>query len=138
MDWNILSPCNGTVDAINHAPIKFQYAKHSPTHLSEGKGSLQFRLVNMRADVIMGFLRGGLGDPVLVAVTEILHFKYPNEPLQGHLALTENPTTMILQWVSLNASEPVVKWGSIPGQLMHTKQATSSTCLLYTSDAADE
>ena len=42
-------------------PFSFtmQYAKHSPTHLSEGKGSLQFRLVNMRADVIMGFLRGG-------------------------------------------------------------------------------
>lgn len=37
----------------------------------------------------------GLGDPVLVAVTEILHFKYPNEPLQGHLALTEDPTTMM-------------------------------------------
>ena len=32
-----------------------------------------------------------------------------------------------LQWVSLNAGKPVVKWGSSPGQLTHSKQATSST-----------
>ena len=39
----------------------------------------------------------GLYDSVVMAVSEILHFKYPNEPLQGHLALTEDPTTMM--WV---------------------------------------
>ena len=37
-----------------------QYAMVSPTHMSEGKGSLNFRLVNMRDEIIMGFFRQGM------------------------------------------------------------------------------
>ena len=36
-----------------------QYAEVSPTHKKEGRGFLQFRLVNMRDPIIMGFLRDG-------------------------------------------------------------------------------
>ena len=36
-----------------------KYAHVSHTHINEGRGFLLFRLVNMRAPLIMGFLRGG-------------------------------------------------------------------------------
>ena len=36
-----------------------KYAEVSPTHKDEGRGSLLFRLINMREPVIMGFLTGG-------------------------------------------------------------------------------
>ena len=32
---------------------------------------------------------------MLLAVSEVVRFKNPNEPLQGHLALTEDPTEMM-------------------------------------------
>ena len=38
---------------------RVQYAKVSPTHKSDGRGFLLFRLINMRDPVIIGFLRGG-------------------------------------------------------------------------------
>ena len=36
-----------------------QRANVSSTHMSEGRGSLTFRLLNMRAEVIIGFFRSG-------------------------------------------------------------------------------
>ena len=42
-----------------HTLCWLQYANRSPTHLKEGRGYLLFRLVNMRAPIIMAFLRGG-------------------------------------------------------------------------------
>ena len=42
-----------------HTLYWLQYANRSPTHLKEGRGFLLFRLVNMRAPIIMAFLRGG-------------------------------------------------------------------------------
>ncbi len=34
-------------------------------------------------------------DPVAVAVSEVVRFVNPNEPLQGHLSLTTDPTEMM-------------------------------------------
>ena len=39
--------------------FSLQYAFASSTHLKDGRGYLLFRLVNMRAPIIMGFFRGG-------------------------------------------------------------------------------
>ena len=80
-----------------------------------GRGYLQFKLVNMRAPVVFGFFQGGtscslksprtfttvciltigLDDATLVAVSDTVTFKNYDEPLQGHLALTGDPTEMV-------------------------------------------
>ena len=39
--------------------MSLQHADFTSTHMSEGSGSLEFRLVNMRAEVIFGFFRSG-------------------------------------------------------------------------------
>ena len=69
-------------DLYNFAAL--QYAKYSPTHMKEGRGSLNFRLVNMRDDIIMGFLRGGGSCHVTSAIihvtctctSKILHLRF--------------------------------------------------------------
>ena len=37
----------------------------------------------------------GFETPIMVAVSEVVSFKNPNEPLHGHLALTGNETEML-------------------------------------------
>ncbi len=78
-DWvGVYSPpVGGSIDPVKHAPVKFQvsrcnqlqysvskvrlqYANFNKSHMTSGSGSLQFRLVNMRDDVIMGFFTGGV------------------------------------------------------------------------------
>lgn len=130
-DWiGVYSPpVNGsTIDHSLHAPIKFQYANFSLSHLQKGTGLLSFRLVNMRADVIMGFFTGGFDNPTLVAVSEVISFAHPNEPLQGHLSYGGNPSQMILTWVTADVGTPEVVWFA-PGAdgLNYRKEANTTT-----------
>ena len=41
------------------------------------------------------FYSPGLDDATLVAVSSTVTFKNYNQPLQGHLALTDDPTEMV-------------------------------------------
>ena len=110
-DWiGVYSPpVNGSgIDHSLHAPVKFQYANFSTSHLETGAGVLSFRLVNMRADIVIGFFTGGFKNPTLVAVSEVVSFMNPNEPLQGHLSYTGDPTKMTLTWVSGQIGSPRV------------------------------
>jgi hypothetical protein len=128
-DWiGVYSPpVNNSVDPAKHAPVKYQYANRSPTHLKEGRGFLLFRLVNMRAPIIMAFLRGGFKTPSLASVSGLVTFQNWNEPLQTHLALTDDPTEMIVVWVTKNSSNPQVKWGTASGGYTHILDADSSS-----------
>ena len=36
--------------------------------------------------------------------------------LQGHLMATQDPSAMLIQWVTKNAPNPTVKWGLTSGQ----------------------
>ena len=116
-DWiGVYSPpVNGSnIDHSLHAPVKYQYANFTSSHLKTGTGLLSFRLVNMRADIIMGFFTGGFDSPTLVAVSDVVSFMNPNEPLQGHLSYTGDPTKMTLTWVSGQKGNPEVLW-YVPG-----------------------
>jgi hypothetical protein len=42
----------------------------------------------MRADMRFAFMRNGLEYPVAAAVSDVISVANPNEPTQGHLALT--------------------------------------------------
>ena len=122
-------PVNGsTIDHSLHAPIKFQYANFTPSHLANGSGTLRFRLVNMRADIIVGLFTGGFDKPTLVAVSEVVSFANPNAPLQGHLSYTGRPDQMMLTWVSGQAGSPQVVWSTTEaGTTTDQKSATTST-----------
>ncbi len=51
-----------------------------------------FRLINYRHDMVFAFMRGGLLNPVVAGLSPVIHVLNPNEPLQGHLALTGDNT----------------------------------------------
>jgi hypothetical protein len=123
------------IDPTQKAPVKFQYANRSQTHMSEGRGSLQFRLVNIRQPLIFGLFRGGLdtseetvmfwNGSITLAVSEVVRFRNWNEPLQAHLALTGDPTEMIVCWVTNNSKSPEVKLGTKSGDYKDTVKAES-------------
>eukprot|EP00731_Ephydatia_muelleri_P012121 Em0006g1015a len=130
-DWiGVYSPPANNAYGINatkNAPIKYQYAYYSSTHMNYGKGSIQIRLMNMRQSIIFGFFKGGTSSPALQAVSEVVQFSNPNEPLQGHLALTTDPTQMSLVWVTKDAVAPTVLWGTESGKYLQSSMAASGT-----------
>ena len=129
-DWiGVYSPpINGsTIDHSLHAPVKFQYANFTSSHFATGTGLLSFRLVNMRDEIIVGFFTGGFDEPTLAAVSDVITFTNPNEPLQGHLSYTGDPTKMILTWVSGQIGHPKVVWYASGVGMNYQKEATTST-----------
>lgn len=50
--------------------------------------SSRFRLLNLRTDMRIAFVRNGFEFPVVAAWGDIIRVANVNEPLQGHLALT--------------------------------------------------
>eukprot|EP00731_Ephydatia_muelleri_P019794 Em0012g619a len=82
------------------------YASFSVLYMIAGKGTLKFQLINMRDNMIVGFFTGGnlfqtvefcfdfagSQNPVLLAASDIIQFQNYNEPLQGHLVLSDDPT----------------------------------------------
>ncbi|XP_064383549.1 uncharacterized protein LOC135332138 [Halichondria panicea] len=130
LDWVglwVLPDNQTSIDAKTKAPVKYQYCNHSSTHLSKGFGKLRIYLVNMRGVNQFGFFRGGFENPTLAAVSNVVTLEYPNEPLHGHLALTNNIAEMVLMWVTRDATTPQVKWGTTSKQYTSTKNAVSST-----------
>lgn len=108
-------PANASITAT--APAKFKFvARADPGHMQEGAGSTRFRMLNMRADMRFVFVRGGPVAPQIVASSEVLQLLHPNEPTGVHLALTGNPSEMLVQWVTRDAGTPYVTWGTSPGK----------------------
>ncbi|XP_062502844.1 uncharacterized protein LOC134179856 [Corticium candelabrum] len=114
-------------DYTKKAPIKYQYAHASSTHMSHGFGSLRFHMVNMRTDIGFVFFRHGIHHPAVASVSNRVIFQNPNEPLQIHLALTHNPRTISVSWVSGAVSNPQVKWGELSEKYSHWSKAVWST-----------
>ena len=104
--------------AVSDPVMLSQFANVSSNHMIKGRGKTYFKLLNMRHPVVMGFFRGGhdstiiilcicmhkmklcsmhtgFESPTLVAISSVLQFSNYNVPLQGHLALTQDPTEML-------------------------------------------
>jgi len=109
------------------SPVKYQYANQSATHLTEGKGSLRFSMLNMREPSIFVFFRNGTKYPVVAGSSSLVIFENWNEPLQAHLALTSKPDEMRLVWVTKDSAKPVLKWGTEPDQYNFVTSATTTT-----------
>eukprot|EP00877_Chromochloris_zofingiensis_P010708 jgi/Chrzof1/5891/Cz16g19170.t1 len=125
-DWIALMVPAGA-DPSQTGPAKYKIAALSNTHITQGKGSLTFRLINYRHDMQFAFMRKGMMDPVLAAWSPVITVANPNEPLQGHLALTKDNREMLVQWTTKNSSNPLVKWGSQAANLDSSTPAQSHT-----------
>jgi hypothetical protein len=56
----------------------------------------------MRDNMILYFFTGGLDKPVVVAASNIVTVANFNEPLQGRLSLSAQPSEMLVTWTTKN------------------------------------
>jgi hypothetical protein len=100
-----------------------------------GRGTITFGpFVNMRCAwqfrlfIYQPNWFGTGGRYLKMGVSEIIHMKKgPQEPVQVHLALGNQPQEMRVMWTSANVSSPRVWYGSAPDQLVYSSIATSTT-----------
>ncbi|EPS73863.1 hypothetical protein M569_00891, partial [Genlisea aurea] len=131
-DWiGVFSPAefNGSVcgeenyretpPLICTAPIKYQFANYSNSDYAEsGKASLQFQLINQRADFSFALFGGGLSNPKLLAVSNSISFVNPKAPLYPRLAQGKSWNEMTVTWTSgynIDEAVPFVEWGAAGG-----------------------
>ncbi|CAK9192348.1 unnamed protein product [Sphagnum jensenii] len=99
-------------------PVKYQFVSADPQYLSCGNsqcqkevldkclvktcnGSITFRIINIRTDVVFVLFTGGLDVPCVLETSNALSFANPSSPLYGHLSsLDSTGTSMRLTWVS--------------------------------------
>ncbi|TQD87185.1 hypothetical protein C1H46_027220 [Malus baccata] len=97
------------------APIKYQYANYtSPRYKDTGKGSLKLQLINQRSDFAFALFSGGLSEPKLVAVSNIVAFANPKAPVYPRLAQGKLWNEMTVTWTSgydIVEATPFVEWG---------------------------
>lgn len=82
-------------DAFAHgaSPIKFANCSEAPHHVARGSGTLALRLVNVRADWRVVFVRlAPDGEPLLSAAGPVLRNAAPNEPTGVHLLASGSHT----------------------------------------------
>lgn len=97
------------------APIKYQYANFSnPKYVHSGSGSLKLQLINQRADFSFALFTGGLLNPKLVAISNVVTFANPKAPVYPRLAQGKSWDEMTITWTSgygIDEAVPVVEWG---------------------------
>ncbi|XP_022736057.1 probable inactive purple acid phosphatase 27 isoform X1 [Durio zibethinus] len=100
---------------ICSAPIKYKYANDSNAEYNKtGKASINFQLINQRADFSFALFSGGLSDPKLVAVSNVISFVNPKAPLYPRLSQGKSWNEMTVTWTSgynIIEAVPFVEWG---------------------------
>ncbi|XP_059657397.1 probable inactive purple acid phosphatase 27 [Cornus florida] len=100
---------------ICSAPIKYKYANDSnPDYTKTGNASLKFLLINQRADISFALFAGGLSNPKLVAISNIISFANPKAPLYPRLSQGKSWNEMTITWTSgynIIEAVPLVQWG---------------------------
>lgn len=127
-DWvAVFSPANFNsstcppIDPRQHAPficsapIKYKFANESSSDYTKmGNASLEFQLINQRADFSFALFSGGLSNPKLVAVSNIINFANPKAPLYPRLSQGKSWDEMTVTWTSgynIDEVTPFVEWG---------------------------
>ncbi|XP_024929268.3 probable inactive purple acid phosphatase 27 isoform X1 [Ziziphus jujuba] len=115
---------------ICSAPIKYKFANDSnPEYVKKGKASLKFLLINQREDFSFALFSGGLSNPKLVAVSNVIKFANPKAPLYPRLAQGKSWNEMTVTWTSgynINEALPLVEWG-LKGQIQTQTQTQTQT-----------
>ncbi|XP_030938552.1 probable inactive purple acid phosphatase 27 [Quercus lobata] len=100
---------------ICSAPIKYKFANDSSAgYTTTGKATLKFQLINQRADFSFALFSGGLSNPKLLAVSNIITFANPKAPLYPRLSQGKSWNEMTVTWTSgynINEAVPFVEWG---------------------------
>lgn len=120
-------------DPLESAPIKYQWAARSPSHLLLGAGATTFRLLNMRQDLRIALVRNGLQFPVIAAWSQVVKVAHPNQPMQGHLSLTGKQGEVMVQWVTRDKGKPAVRW-AIQQQDQHVQVAAGDSLTYRRAD----
>ncbi|KAL5717529.1 putative inactive purple acid phosphatase 27 [Ranunculus cassubicifolius] len=97
------------------APIKYMFANTSNVdYIKNGKASLRFQLINQRSDFSFALFSGGLDNPKLVAVSNVVSFANPKAPVYPRLAQGKAWNEMTITWTSgydISEATPFVEWG---------------------------
>lgn len=124
-DWVAFYAKDANIKEV--APIKFQYAASSSSHLKTGEGSLKFRLLNLRTDVVAIFMANGTQTAKAVARSHLVKFRSYEEPVQPRLAMGDTAGEYTLTWVSGQVTLPRVEWGTSKTSFPFSAQAASIT-----------
>ncbi|XP_065649477.1 uncharacterized protein LOC100198144 [Hydra vulgaris] len=99
-------------DDISTHYLDYFNVNNSPTW-SEGFGKWTVTVYNMRTSCIFKYYRNGNVSQLVTISNELSFQGGPLSPLQGHLALTSNPTEMRVMWVSAEVNGIVmVRYGT--------------------------
>lgn len=140
-DWiGVFSPANFSASkcppensrsyppALCTAPVKYQYANYSsPKYKDTGNGSLRLQMVNQRSNFSFAVFKGGLLNPKLVAVSNIVAFANPNVPVYPRLAQGKEWNEMTVTWTSgygISDAEPFVEWGQLGEEQIRSPAVT--------------
>ncbi|XP_043705691.1 probable inactive purple acid phosphatase 1 isoform X3 [Telopea speciosissima] len=140
-DWiGVFSPANSSASTcapenvrvspplLCTAPIKYQFANYSnPNYKDTGNGTLKLQLINQRADFSFALFSGGLSNPKLIAVSNMVTFVNPKVPVYPRLAQGKAWNEMTVTWTSgygINEAEPFVEWGPLGGNQMRSPAGT--------------
>lgn len=107
-------------------------AKADPGSATSGAGHYNFSLIDMREDVAFWLFTGGIDKPKPLVKSESVSFTDKDAPRDGHLALTGDPTSMLVVWGS-GHSDPTatLMWGVEGSNAVNNVTAETYT---YTAD----
>ncbi|XP_042378596.1 nucleotide pyrophosphatase/phosphodiesterase-like isoform X1 [Zingiber officinale] len=140
-DWiGVFSPANfnastcsvenpeDQVPLICTSPIKYQFVNYSnPSYATTGSGTLRFQLINQRADFSFALFSGGLENPKLIAVSNVITFANPKAPVYPRLAQGKLWNEMTVTWTSgydINEAITFVEWGPKWGPITRSPAGT--------------
>jgi hypothetical protein len=109
-------------------PAKYKYVIPD----GNGSGATELWFVNMRDSYTVAYFTGGLTNPTLLAVSEPVEFSNYHVPMQIHLAYTDDPTQMIVQWTTQQNMFPSLQFGTSAAKLDHTVMRVNSSSYLQT------
>ncbi|KAI3727045.1 hypothetical protein L1987_66853 [Smallanthus sonchifolius] len=99
------------------APLKYKFVNYSnPDYVKRRQGSLQFQIINQRADFSFALFTGGLYSPKLIRISSPISFRNPKAPLYPRLAQGKSWDQMAVTWTSgynIDEATPFVEYGWI-------------------------
>ena len=122
-DWVGLY-CPAGADA--HAYIAYYFVNESPT-FGKGYGSVEFTVYNLRTDCKFRYYRNNQYTDLVAISNKVSFIGGKAAPLQGHLALTGDPTQMRVGWTTGTSTVPVVLYGLSPDNLQFSASGVSRT-----------
>ncbi|BDA46085.1 probable inactive purple acid phosphatase 27 [Coccomyxa sp. Obi] len=112
----LYAPAN--VDPNTVLFVKYIQGNQIPGYVGTGNGTYTFTLLNLRTDSKFVLITGGLGSNLqapnftIIAQSPVITNTNVNQPTQGHLAVTQDPTTMLISWTTKNSAKPTAKWAT--------------------------